>query len=74
MLTGCLVSNWRINWQYFPQPYPQLVQLLPNFNKAEMQFSSKVVGQTAIVVVKTQVCRTHLTHAELLLLEAGCWH
>lgn len=39
-----------------------------------MELAAKVVGQTAVVVVETQISRAHLANAQLLLLETGGRH
>lgn len=56
------------------QIYLQLLQLLSDLDEAQMQFPSKVVSETPIVVMETQVGGANLTDAQLLLLETRCGH
>lgn len=52
----------------------QLVQFLSDLDEAQVKLPAEVVGQTAVVVMETQVSGTHLAHPQLLLLEAGGRH
>lgn len=39
-----------------------------------MELPTKMVGQTTVIVMETEVSRAHLAHPKLLLLEAGGRH
>lgn len=54
--------------------YLQLVQFLSDLDEAQVKLPTKMVGQTTVIVVETQVSRAYLTHPKLLLLEAGGRH
>jgi len=52
----------------------KLNQLLPDLDEAKVKFPTEVIGQSTVVVVDSQVGRTHLADAKLLLLVTGGRH
>jgi hypothetical protein len=46
----------------------ELLQLLADFDEAEVKFSAEVIRQPPVVVVDAEVGRAHLADAQLLLL------
>lgn len=54
--------------------YLQLVQLLSDLDEAKVKLSTEVIGQSTVVVVKSQVSGANLAHPQLLLLETGGGH
>lgn len=54
--------------------HPQFLELLTDFNEAQVKLSTEMVGKATVIVMETQVGRAHLTDPELLLLEAWSRH
>jgi len=54
--------------------HPQPFKLLANLNETQVKFAPKMIGQSTIVVMETQVGGAHLAHPQLLLLEARGGH
>jgi len=48
----------------------ELIKLGSDGDEAQMELATKVISQTPVVVVDTQVRPTHFTHPQLLLLVA----
>jgi len=52
----------------------ELDESISQVDESQVQFAAKVIRQPTIIVVQTEVRRTHLAHAESLLLEEGGRH
>lgn len=54
--------------------YLQLCQFFSYLDKAKVQFASKMICQSTVIVMDAKVCRAYFTHSKLLLLIAGGRH
>ena len=52
----------------------EFIELISDGNETKMKLSAEVIRKTTIVIMDAQVCWTHLTHTQLLLLITRCRH